>query len=318
MSRSRSTSKGTLRSAKSNCCAKNSRACLSRIGCCASGLRISFPRDTSPKAPGSGGRKKKTSIRTLPRPKRGADQSAWAKRHSHPAAAGLSYHLFHSAATSFDVHIGDVLFAEVFVEANQPVEELMLQFHDGQNWERRAFWGADRINVGQNETASRRWAGELPKTGEWVRLEVSARDLDLEGHSIRGVNFTQFSGKALWGRVGTMPAATRESREFVVAETYPMKLKEQEADGSTKKESASSKHFAAVREAHRWTGTFPINGDGWYRVELKNEIGAANLPMKEARISSVPDHPPQIMIERWPRSRAQRAGQSADRHRGVR
>ena len=93
-----------------------------------------------------------------PAPQRGADQTAWAKWHSHPAAPGLSYHLFHSAATSFDVHIGDALFAEVFVEADQPVEELMLQFHDGQNWERRAFWGSDKINVGQNETASRRWA----------------------------------------------------------------------------------------------------------------------------------------------------------------
>ena len=231
-------------------------------------------------------------------PKRGTDPTEWAKWHSHPAAPGLSYHLFHSAATSFEVHVGDVLFAEVFVEADQPAEELMLQFHDGLSWERRAFWGADKINVGQNETASRRRAGDLPKSGEWVRLEVPARELDLEGHSIRGVNFTQFSGKALWGRVGTLPAATREVREFAIVETFPMKLSEVAANENENAKSAASKQFAPIREAHRWTGTFPINGDGWYRVELKNEIGAANLPMKEARISSVPDNPPQIMIER--------------------
>ena len=71
-------------------------------------------------------------------PKRGTDTSEWAKWHSHPAAAGLSYHSFHSAAVPFEVHAGDMLFAEVFIEADQPAEELMLQFHDGTNWERRS------------------------------------------------------------------------------------------------------------------------------------------------------------------------------------
>lgn len=231
-------------------------------------------------------------------PRRGADPTEWAKWHSHPAAPGMSYHLFHSAATPFEVHAGDVLFAEVFVESDQPVEELMLQFHDGQNWERRAFWGANKIEAGAIDTPSRLSMGDLPKAGQWTRLEVPARELDLEGRSIRGVNFTQFSGKALWGRVGTLPAATRDAREFVVAETFPLKLREEDAKDDSKSKAAAGKHFAAVREARRWTGTFPINGDGWYRVELKNEIKAANLPMHEARITSVPDNPPQIMIER--------------------
>lgn len=238
------------------------------------------------------------------------------RSHAHPAAAGLSYHLFHSAAVPFEVQLGDVIFVEVLVDADQPTDELMLQFHDGQNWERRAFWGANRIESGTNETASRRYIGDLPKSGEWVRLEVPARELDLEGRSIRGINFTQFSGKCLWGRVGTLPPATREDRRFVVAETFPLTMSEvsggRQSPGSSGASTAlgttggltptarqeSSKHFAAVREAHRWSGTFPINGDGWYRVELKNEIGAANLPMHEARITSVLDNPPQIMIER--------------------
>lgn len=222
------------------------------------------------------------------------------KWHSHPAAAGLSYHLFHSAAIPFEVHFGDVLFVEVFVPAEQAPEELMLQVHDGQSWDRRAFWGADKIGMGTLDTPSRRRIGELPKSGEWVRLEVPARQLDLEGQSIRGLNFTQFSGKCLWGRAGAMQSATREVREFVVAEAFPLKLKTdvETSDAAAKPKTVNAKHFATVREAHRWTGTFPINGDGWYRVELKNEIGAANLPMKEARITSTPDNPPQIMIER--------------------
>jgi hypothetical protein len=220
-----------------------------------------------------------------------------AKWHSHPAAAGESFHGFHSAAIPFEVNFGDVLFADVFLEADQPVEELMLQFHDGHTWERRAYWGADKLGHGQPGTASRFPAGPLPKSGEWVRLEVAARDLDLEGHFIRGVKFTQFNGKCRWGRVGTIPAATRDVREFVIDKTFPLKALDTPIE-SAKPQSASSKHFAAVRKARAWTGQFPIKSDGWYRVELKNEIGVANLPMREARITTIPDHSPQIMIER--------------------
>ncbi len=235
--------------------------------------------------------------------------------HSHPVAAGLSYHLFHSAAVPFEVHLGDVLFVEVFLPADQKPEELMLQFHDGANWEHRAFWGDNKIEAGTIDTPSRRRSGDLPTAGEWVRLEVPARALDLEGRSIRGVNFSQFSGKAIWGRIGTLPPATREVREFVIAGTVPLvvqasSLPTKEDDthraaqshGSQQESQAGGlhygKHFAAVREAKHWVGAFPIEHDGWYRVELKNEIDKANLPMREARITAIPDNAPQILIER--------------------
>ncbi len=232
----------------------------------------------------------------------------WAKWHTHTAAPGMSYHLFHSAAVPFEVHHGDVLFAEVFIEADQPTEELMLQFHDGQNWERRAFWGADKMALGQPNTVSRRRIGDLPKAGEWLRLEVPAQMLDLEGRAIRGVSFTQFNGHCLWARVGTLPPATREVRELVVAETFPLSLSTGAGDTNSKSQISDSKsqisnskknsQYAAIHQAHRWAGRFPIKSDGWYRVELKNEIGAANHQMHEARIVAVPDNPPQIMIER--------------------
>ncbi len=229
-----------------------------------------------------------------------------ARWHTHPATPGLSYHLFHSAAVPFEVQVGDVLFAEVFLPPGLQPEELMLQFHDGQNWEHRAFWGADKVAVGLPETHSRRRAGDIPKAGVWIRLEVPAKMLDLERRTIRGVNFTQFAGRALWGRVGTLPPATREIRELAVAETYP--LTQSPANGDRESSEASRSQAEAktrasgpdapLREARVWTGRFPIQADGWYRIELRNEIRAANQQMKEARIVAVPDNPPQIMIER--------------------
>ncbi|MCX7420149.1 MAG: hypothetical protein NT013_11505 [Planctomycetia bacterium] len=241
--------------------------------------------------------------------KRGENLAQWAKWHTHAAAPGLTYHSFHSAAVPFEIQVGDVLFAEVFVEVNQLPEELMLQFHDGVNWEHRAFWGADKIAVGQVDSNSRRRLGDIPKAGEWARLEIPARALDLEGRSIRGVSFTQFSGHCLWGKVGTIPPATREVRELVVAEAFPLSLVGPAVEDAAKVSVAQNSkpqatngktrsHYAAIHEAHRWSGRFPIKADGWYRIELKNEIGAANQQMKEARIVAVPDNPPQILIER--------------------
>ena len=49
----------------------------------------------------------------------------------------------------------------------------MLSFF-ADNWEHRAYWGANTINYGTDGTASRKSMGALPAKGEWVRLEVSA------------------------------------------------------------------------------------------------------------------------------------------------
>ena len=46
-------------------------------------------------------------------------------------------------------------------------------------------------------------AGQLPKAGEWVRLEVEAARLDLRpGTKITGLAFTQFDGNAWWDKAG--------------------------------------------------------------------------------------------------------------------
>ncbi|MEX2559650.1 MAG: hypothetical protein WD403_07030, partial [Pirellulales bacterium] len=102
-----------------------------------------------------------------------ADES---ERHTHgePPAAGVHGHLFHSARIPFEVRPGEHLFAYVYVPADQLPETIMLQWHDGQNWEHRAYWGQDKIGVGQPGTASRQPMGPLPEPGRWVRLEVPA------------------------------------------------------------------------------------------------------------------------------------------------
>ena len=53
-----------------------------------------------------------------------------------------------------------------------------------------------------------------------------------------------------------------------------------------------------AQEGNQWSGTFPLWGTGFYRVELQNELGHANKPMKEGKYVAIPDNPPQIVLER--------------------
>lgn len=98
------------------------------------------------------------------------------------------------------VSTGDKLIAYVYLDPNNMPNEVMLQFNDG-NWEHRAYWGANNIGWGNNNTNSRRYMGPLPATGgQWLRLVVPASDVGLEGRTVKGMAFTLHGGRATWDR----------------------------------------------------------------------------------------------------------------------
>jgi len=107
----------------------------------------------------------------------------------------------------------DILFAYVYLDAKTPPREIMMQWNDG-NWEHRAFWGNDLIKFGEVNTPSRRRIGGLPKTGEWVRLEVSARQLGIHSPvNFAGWSFDQQGGKVYWDKSGVVKMPPNPNRE---------------------------------------------------------------------------------------------------------
>jgi len=84
----------------------------------------------------------------------------------------------------------------------------MLQWNDG-SWAHRAYWGANLVTngFGTNGTVSRQFMGALPAVGQWVRLEVPASVVGLEGHSINGIAFTLYDGRATWDAAGKASAS---------------------------------------------------------------------------------------------------------------
>ena len=123
-----------------------------------------------------------------------------------PAAAGVHQHYFYAAPQTFAINAGDKLVAYVLLNSCNPPQEVMLQWNDG-SWEHRAYWGANLIAWGTSGTASRYPMGALPVVGQWVRLEVPASLVNLEGHALNGMAFSLYGGQAWFDRAGKTAAA---------------------------------------------------------------------------------------------------------------
>ena len=124
-------------------------------------------------------------------------------------ATGLSQHFFDQAKQPLRIAEGDVFFCYVWIDEKNPPKEIMLQWNDG-TWNHRARWGGNQIPWGTDNTPSRRHIGELPTAGEWVRLEVPAKDVGLNaGALVNGWAFTQFDGTVSWDKAGIVSNANQ-------------------------------------------------------------------------------------------------------------
>jgi|GEM_PF-2426508 len=112
-------------------------------------------------------------------------------------------HYFYNASERLVVNAGDTLFTYVYLDPLNPPREIMLQWREGGSWDHRAYWGANTIDWGTNGTDSRRYVGALPAAGGWVRLEVPASSVGLEGRTLNGMAFTLDSGYATWDYAGS-------------------------------------------------------------------------------------------------------------------
>ena len=117
---------------------------------------------------------------------------------------------------------------------------------------------------------------KVPHAGGWVRLEVPAAKVGLEGKTLHGMAFKLSGGQCWWGKSG---AVRVEQPTFVPDETlqpFPMK-----SDGSG-----------------RWVGRVPLLGKGQFRPQLRNEQGDANTDVQELHYSAIKDQPPQVVLQR--------------------
>jgi len=135
------------------------------------------------------------------------------KKSMRRSAKGTSQHYFEKVSQGLTVGEGDRLFAHVWIDPKDPPREVMLQFNDG-TWEHRAYWGEDVIPWGI-DGPSRRYLGQLPKAGEWVRLEVEPAKVGLKpGSVLNGWAFTQHGGTVYWDKAGIVTRTPQGGRSF--------------------------------------------------------------------------------------------------------
>jgi len=161
-----------------------------------SGVTTVWLDDALPARAQAGGSEPFTWITGSPAPYSGA------KAHQSTLAAGTHQHYFVGATPAFAVGVGDKLFTYVYLDTNNPPREVMLQWYENGSWEHRAYWGAALIPWGNGGGAGGRNMGALPPTGQWVRLEVPAALVGLEGRSVNGVAYTLYDGRATWDYTG--------------------------------------------------------------------------------------------------------------------
>jgi hypothetical protein len=221
--------------------------------------------------------------------------------HTEPASAGHTRHAFHSTPVAFELLPNDVLFTYVFLAPGTPPEEIMMEWHDGSGWEHRAYWGEDRIQLGAVGTPARVHLGPMPKPGEWVRLEVPAARVGLAGRKIHGWAFGLFKGQAKWNRAGVIDPAEIPERDFIVSNRFPMRPAAAVPSAAATKPAGPADAAPPAESpttTTQWVGRIPLDHDGMYRVELKNELGYANREAKENKLTAIPDMPPQVVLER--------------------
>jgi mono/diheme cytochrome c family protein len=113
-------------------------------------------------------------------------------------------HYFQGVAQPLNVNGSCTFYAYAYLDPANPPKEIMLQWHHGE-WDHRAYWGKDIINFGTSGTSTRHPMGDLPKTGQWVRLEVPASAVGFtEPADIDGMSFDQAGGKVTWDKAGIM------------------------------------------------------------------------------------------------------------------
>jgi hypothetical protein len=128
--------------------------------------------------------------------------------------ARLNQDFFTGATPPLRLGRGDRLFAQVWLDPDDPPTGIQLQFHSGGSWNHRARWGGPCHGEGAGEGGDHR-AGELPEAGRWVRLEVGLAEVGLApGAAIDGWAFTQTGGTLHWDRAGVRTYAQHDDRHL--------------------------------------------------------------------------------------------------------
>lgn len=136
-------------------------------------------------------------------------------------------------------------FAHVYIDPENPVEEIMIQFKTA-NWSHRAIWGKDKIDWGKKGTGERFPAGDLPESGKWVKLEFDAKSVGLKpGTKVKGLAFTVWGGTAYFDKMGVVARIDPTTDPAQSLTAWKKSLPKKERDALPKDEDVQRRRYLA-------------------------------------------------------------------------
>jgi hypothetical protein len=168
------------------------------------------------------------------------------------------------------VRADDVFVTHVLVDPVKTPTQILIEMNDGNGWEHRAYWGVNKLNKsGKDGAPGNLRLGDVPRPGEWVRLEIPAKAIGVDGRTIRELAFCVFGGAVRWDWIGL--AGSRNDPKTILEPQPPVPLVENEGG---------------------WEGRLPVDGPSLFHVELRDSGGRTNADPDEYRVKIVADRPP--------------------------
>jgi hypothetical protein len=220
----------------------------------------------------------------------------------------LHQHFFTDGVT-LPINGGDVLFCYVYLDPSSLPQQMELQWlaDDGTSWGHRAWWGSQDL-IGWSPSSQR---GPIPAAGQWVRLEVPASAVGLEGKTVKGMAFTLYGGSATWDYAGkcscgsppTPPSITVQPQSQTVAQGSPVTFSVI-ATGTAPLSYQWQKNGSDISGATGNSHSLPaaqLSDAGTYRVIVHNDGGTT--PSADAILTVTPASsclvPPTDLVSWW-------------------
>jgi len=122
--------------------------------------------------------------------------------------------------------------------------------------------------------------GAMPPPGQWAQLKVPATQVNLEGHTLNGMAFTLFGGRATWDTAGRLTQVSNAPRAALTRSgsgatitwnsssgtVYRVSYKDSLSDSTW---TTGSPDITAINASSSWLDTGAISANQrFYRVSV--------------------------------------------------
>ncbi len=211
----------------------------------------------------------------------------------------LNQRVFTKAARKLRAGPDDRLFAYIYIDPLDPPKEIMLQWFANGKWDHRAYWGENLIDWGRNDTNERRRVGDIPPSGKWVRIEVSALQYGLRKAPIEGWAFTQHGGTVYWDTAGIETWTPQDGQTYDSLTAWIRSKRADKGAGlSPQLQAIVNKARAQRTEAERKELLTSFAETGWSKAQGPIGTLRAELATAEAARKAIDDGIPTTLVSR--------------------